>query len=249
MSKKLAGSRVLVTRPTAQSDSTITAIEAAGGVGIRFPVIDISPRDAAAINDDLSGMTPPDITVFISSNAARFGTSAVDSSKVAAIGPATRKALDELGISAEIFPQDGFDSEHLLQHAALADVAGKTIRIVRGNRGRELLAKTLRSRGAEVQELPVYERTCAAPTAEAVAELAAGWRSDGVDIVVVMSVESLQNLLQILPAELQNLLPSSLLVSPSRRVIQTAQEQLPDMPTRLAGGIEARDLVDAMVRS
>lgn len=249
MSADLTGHRVLVTRPAAQSAALMDAIVAAGGEAISFPVIAIEGREPAAIEHELTSMQAADLTIFISSNAVRHGIAAAGKRQVAAIGPATRNALEELGITVDIYPDGGFDSEHLLEHPALNEVAGQTIRIVRGNAGRELLAETLRNRGAQVQEVAVYQRVCVTPGAGTLDELRATWLEQGIEFVVVMSVESLDNLLQILPDDLRGQLPASLLVSPSRRVIQTALERLPDMPSRVAGGPEARDLVEAMVRS
>jgi len=247
----LTGQRVLVTRPAAQSQALIAAIEAAHGNAVRFPAIAIQPRDAALIRADLAGIDRPDIIVFVSRNAVELGWSFLDAegTELAAIGPATRDAVEKQGRMADIFPQQTFDSEGLLAHQALREPAGKTILIVRGNPGRGLLAATLQERGAMVSELGVYERIAASPTAQDLADLRRACANTGVDFVVAMSVESLTGLLRILPDDCRALLPQTVLVTPSKRVIQTCGELLPDTATLLANGPQADDLVDAMIRN
>ena len=86
----------------------------------------------------------PDITVFVSRNAVEFGI-AYAGGELAAIGPATAAAIRDAGSAVSICPASGFDSEHLLREPAFSDMAGKTVRIIRGNPGREKLATELRA--------------------------------------------------------------------------------------------------------
>lgn len=247
----LTGQRVLVTRPAAQSQALIVAIESAAGNPVRFPSIAIQPREPSLIRTDLARANHPDIVVFVSRNAVELGWSFLDTegAQLAAIGPATCDAIEQQGRKTDIFPQQSFDSEGLLAHPALREVADSNILIVRGNLGRELLAATLQERGAVVSELAVYERVAASPTAQDLAELRRAGATGGIDYVVAMSIESLTGLLQILPDDCRGMLSQTLLVTPSKRVIQTCGELLPDTATLLADGPQADDLVDAMIRS
>jgi uroporphyrinogen-III synthase len=156
----LSGFVVLVTRPEHQADELVTAIDDAGGEAIRFPVIDIEPQDSADVSRRLEALPAADITIFISTNAVMYGLHCVagDETAIAVIGPATKSAIESAGRQVDIFPEQGYDSEHLLAAAELQDVSGKNIRIIRGDGGRELLADTLRERGATVDYLSVYRR-------------------------------------------------------------------------------------------
>lgn len=252
--RALTGTGVLVTRPASQSKELSDTIEAVGGTVFRLPVIEIVARSEDQLLVDLAALATPDIVVYVSRNAVIFGAPAIAATAagkatIAAIGPATRSALEEAGCAVSIYPGGGFDSEHLLKHAALDNIRNSNVLIIRGTSGRELLADTLRARGASVSYLVAYERVTAQPDAETLAQLATFWRRGNIDVVIVMSVDSLTRLLDILPANCRPLLEKSWLVTPSQRVIQTALEQLPDVRTTLASGPQATSLVDAVIQS
>jgi len=251
ISGALTGTGVLVTRPKHQSKELTGAIEAEGGYVFPLPVIDIQERDAAAVRAELAARPTPDIVIFVSRNAVLSGAQfiAPGTARVAAIGPATRAAIGQAGLEAHIYPETGFDSEHLLLHPELKNSRGKQVTIVRGNDGRKLLADTLTARGAIVSHLAVYERTVAAVDGDVLAELASVWRGGRIDFVTAMSVDSLKNLLKILPAGCRELLEKSSLVTPSNRVIQTALEWLPGMRLILASSPQASGMVDAIIAS
>ena len=245
---RLAGAGVLVTRPARQADAFCDVLEAAGGVAIRFPVIDIVGRDGQSIRAVAAGLTRPDIVIFVSSNAVRFGLPAAptETAKIAAVGPATREAIEDSGAAVEIFPDGGFDSEHLLGHSALEDVDGKQVVIVRGAGGRELLATTLTSRGANVDYLEVYDRVPHAPTASELADVESGFSEGRIRYVVVMSVQTAENLVSLLPPNCLPFLQRSTLVAPSARVIQRAAELIPGAATALAPGPHADAIIDTI---
>ena len=156
--KSLQGVGVLVTRPKHQSLALATAIEQEGGLPVQFASIEIIARNAASVAEDAYRLPKPDIAIFVSSNAVEHGIEHADGARIAVVGPASAEAVVAAGRKVDIVPPDGFDSEHLLTLPELCDVAGKRVRIIRGQSGRELLANTLRSRGAEVDYLAVYQR-------------------------------------------------------------------------------------------
>jgi uroporphyrinogen-III synthase len=73
----------------------------------------------------------------------------------------------------------------------LQQVEGQNFLIVRGEGGREQLAATLRSRGAEVDYLEVYNRVIPKIDSSPVIELLEQHR---LDVITVTSAEALQNL-------------------------------------------------------
>lgn len=240
---------VLVTRPAGRARDLVEAIEAAGGSVILFPVLEIETRDSAILGEEQASLPPPDIAIFVSSNAVRFGFRYIPASgvRIAAIGPATRASIEAEGRTVDIYPSGGFDSEHLLQEPELVHATGKAIRIVRADSGRELLATTLRQRGAQVDYLSAYRRLPIRHSDEDLEQLERAWRAGQIHYVTVMSVATLDSLWSALPDYCRMLLPETPLVTPSERVIQTASERIPGIQAILAPGPQAGDMVRAMI--
>ena len=245
--RALAGIGVLVTRPAAQASELIEMIKAHGGRAVLFPVIDIVPRHAADIDASAASLGEPDIVIFVSRNAVEYGLSYAAGGLVAAIGPATAGAIQAAGHNIDIQPVAGYDSEHLLAEPDLVDVAGKLVRIVRGSDGRELLADTLRERGAQVEYLSVYSRNIPEYDATELAELEHHWREDSITVVTVMSVESVQNLAELLPLSCRQQLGNSSLVAPAARVLKVALDTFPGTAATLAAGPQAGDMIKAII--
>ncbi len=245
----LKGYGVLVTRPEHQAGELAAAIEEAGGEAIRFPVIDIEPQNSADVNRCLEALPTADITIFISTNAVIYGLPYADGDEtaIAAIGPSTKTAIESAGRQVDIFPAQGFDSEQLLTEAGLQDVAGKNIRIIRGDGGRELLAETLRERGATVDYLPVYRRLTRVYSPNLLTGLEHRWRDGQINCVIAMSVDSLDKLLEVLPAGCHQLLDKTPLVTPSTRVLQTASDRIPEATVSLADSPKTDDMVRALI--
>ena len=246
----LAGCGVMITRARHQAHELKAAIESAGGNAILFPAIDIVGRDLDEIGRELAGLPEPDIAIFVSGNAVDYGLAAMKrtNARIAAVGPATRDAIVSTGVDVDIFPAVGFDSEHLLQHEALQSVRGKCVVIVRGQSGRELLADTLRERGASVHYLCVYERVSHEPTLADLEDVEFALNEGRVSYVTVMSVETLERLVHILPHQSVGLLGKTTLVAPSTRVLQTASRLIPGIATELATGPQAPAMVDTLIR-
>lgn len=161
----LAGRRVINTRPLGQGDDLDALVRAAGGSCLRVPAIRIGPPasweplDAAIRQADRF-----DWIVFASANGVRgfidrlrqagLDGRALGTARVAAIGPATREALDRAGFACDLVP-DQFRSEGIT--TALVDSPVPTrFLLVRANRGRDLMRRELEARGHVVQEVPAY---------------------------------------------------------------------------------------------
>ncbi len=242
----LAGVGVLVTRPKHQAQELVAAVEAQGGSAILFPCIEIVPRETADILSAANQLEEPDITIFVSPNAVKYGLAHAGNARIAVVGPATAAAIETAGLAVDIRPAAGFDSEHLLATSALQAVRGLKVRIIRGNEGRELIADTLRSRGAKVEYLSVYTRRAPKYSAAELAALEAQWRSGEIDVVTVMSVESLTNFVALLPEWCKKELGQTRLVTPAARVIKQVLDRFPGIPAQLARGPQAKDMVRAI---
>jgi len=243
----LQGVGVLVTRPRTQSTELVAAIEEAGGSVFCFPVMEIRALDENAVSERAAELGEPDIVIFVSRNAVEYGMQYTSGGRIAVIGPATAAAVESAGRIVDIRPASGFDSEHLLAEPELQDVAGKHVRIIRGTDGRELLAETLTERGAVVEYLSVYERLLPDVSTRTLADIESRWRDGKISIVTAMSVQSLQNLHDLLPRWCKSQLESTPLVTPAARVLKEALDRYPASRAILASGPQASEMVAAIV--
>ena len=241
----LAGRGVLVTRPLAQSEDFVNAIEAAGGAAVCLPALEIAGLEEDAIDSQLADLPDADITLFVSPNAARFGIRHAQG-LIGSIGPGTANAIRELGHVVDIVPDGGYNSEHLLMTPALSDITGKTIRIVRGQSGRELLGQTLAHRGARVDYLSVYTRRRPEHPQALLDDVLSRWKSGGIHAWTIMSVETLDNFLALAGEDGAALAARTPLVTPAERVLKEAEERLPGVFVALSQGTSADDLVEAV---
>lgn len=244
----LAGCGVLVTRPAHQADELAEAIESAGARAIRFPVIEIIGRDEDVVANEFAVLPDPDIVIFVSQNAATFGggVCALTKAEIGAIGPSTKAALEARGIEVRIAPQDGFTSEHLLEHPLLSNVDGKKVTIVRGEHGRRQLGDELRRRGATVNYLSAYRRQIRQAPKDEIIAIDEMWRRGAINYVIVLSVGTLENLLQLLLPTSIAMLRDTPLVAPGARVIQTAMKLVPGLQVKEASGPATSDILNAL---
>ena len=204
----LAGKTIVVTRPQAQAAPLAEAIAAAGGVPLLFPLLEIlPPRDPGALVASAADLPGCALAIFISPNAVDHALPAILASGPwpagvipAAVGPGTVKALAAQGVTGCIAPRERFDSEALLALPQLASsqISGRRIVIFRGDGGRELLADTLRARGATVDCVTCYRR---AGPVRGVEDTATAWRAGQLDALTVSSSEGLRYLVTLLDAE------------------------------------------------
>jgi uroporphyrinogen-III synthase len=200
----LAGKAVLIARPRRQAQALAERIRAAGGEALVFPVLEIEPvaPDAQA-RAVLSTLGAAHLAVFISANAVEHGLRLVRAAggwpatlTAVAVGAATASALRAQGVDRVLVPEHGADSEALLALPEMQSVGGQRIVIFRGVGGRELLADTLRSRGAQVAYVQCYRRGKPALDVSPVTERL---RTRTLHAVVAASGEALANLVELLP--------------------------------------------------
>jgi len=217
----LTGLTVLVTRPAAQCAMLCAQIEGQGGSAIAFPAVEIEP---VAVQATVAA-ADYDLVVFVSVNAVEHGAQQVIKSartRIAAIGRATAAALAAAELAADIVPEAGFNSEALLAHPELQLTSGARVLIVRGEGGRELLRDTFAEHGMSVETREVYRRVRPTVAAAKVAEVEARWSDEGIDVVTATSIETLQNLQALLTEHGRQLLSSTALLVPSRRIVAAA---------------------------
>lgn len=248
----LLGIGVLVTRPEHQATPLCTLLESAGARVLRLPAITIEP--AAAFRDwpaDEGGIDAFDLVVFTSANAARYGAALLDSRAhppLAAIGPATARALESSGLRVTITPAAGFDSESLLREPRLAAIRGRRVLLVKGAAGREHLRERLTERGARVSEADVYRRVSAQPDAASLQALETALSADAVQVLTATSAQIAQNLLALATPALRVAFERVHWLVPGARVAAAVRALGVSAPLIQADSAEDQELVSALVR-
>ena len=221
--RRFVGLRVLVTRPAHQSEVFCRMIDAAGGRAIRLPVLEIvDPHDLRPVITQFKRLDDFDMAIFISANAVHKAVAYLDANELklpqhlllAAVGPSTANALKRAGYRLDLVPATTFTSESLLAMDEMHSLSGKDILIFRGEGGREVLAETLRARGARVEYVEVYRRTLPNIDRRTLKKV---FTSGKLDLITVASVKALDNVVTLANrAGVTNLVDYRLLVGSLR---------------------------------
>lgn len=248
----LQGVGVLVTRPEQQAMPLCRLLETQGANTVRLPAIEIRPlgnsRETAA---RLGALENFDVIIFTSANAVRFGAALLDQKRdltLAAVGPATSRALNQAGYRVAVQPAGNFDSESLLLHPQLEHPAGRRILLIKGSHGRPFLERELVSRGAEVLAAEVYERVPTTPSDAAFAALERSFADQQLQVITATSVEIAANLLKIAALALRRQFEQALWLVPGERVAAAVRELGMPAPLLQADSAEDQDLVAALLR-
>ncbi len=227
-------------------------LEIQGATTLRLPAIEIKPlKDRRALAERLGTLGTFDVIIFTSANAVRFGVSFLDQKRdltLAALGPATSRALNQAGYRVAIQPGAAFDTESLLSHPRLEHVLGHRILIIKGNGGRQLLQPELVRRGATVISADVYERVPAIPTAAALTLVQERFAAGELHVITATSMEIGAALLNLASPALRAEFDRVLWLVPGERVAAGMRELGLTAPLLQAESAEDQDLVAALIR-
>ena len=246
--KPLAGITAVITRPAGSAAALGVRARALGcatlnlpGLRLRAAMPDTPARDALQAPDAF------DTWIFTSPAAVRFACGLVPTlaiprpARVIAIGAGTRRALARHGIVAAS-PAQRADSEGVLALDELADVRGSRVAIVGAPGGRDAIAPALRTRGAQVEHVHVYER---GRPVLGKRQLDAVRAADDPLFTLISSGEALANLVALLPADLLERLRAQTLIASSERLAGIARG-FGFEGIAVACSALPRDLLDAM---
>lgn len=207
MSKK----QVLVTRPEHLAGPLCEAIVARGWSPVRFPCLAIEWQNCPALGDY-------EILIFISINAVLGADleSLNDQQTLIAMGPGTQRVLAQRGFDANT-PDQPYTSEILLAMDALQNLRGKRVAVVAGKGGREVLVDALQGQGADARKIEVYQRSMPDSDSHCLHDF---WIEPD-RVILVTSLQTLDNLVTLVPETNHSQLFSTTLIVPSQRIKDT----------------------------
>lgn len=223
--------RVLVTRAQHQASELAERLRELGLEPVLLPVIEIAePESFAALDESLARIENFEWVVFTSANAVeaarRRGFSKREGVRVAAIGQATARALEAIGMIADIVPEQAVAEamvQELLPYARQSDGAATRFLLVRAEEARDVLPETLRAAGGNVTIAAAYRNVMPAGSVEAIREMFAKPEMMP-DAIPFTSSSSARNLLALCKAAGVELPKAALRVSIGSITSQTLRE-------------------------
>jgi uroporphyrinogen-III synthase len=177
-----------------------------GGRVIALPTIELVPSGPGAVKEFLDKLEKKkhDYCAFMSTQAVNIlfdyaGTEAalaLKSTTVIAVGPKTKEALQERGVSVRLVP-DKFSSEGLVDLLSTMEPKKKRIIIPRSGAANEFATKALADLGMKVDEVLLYTTRTSAPTL-VWNEFSDLLRQKKVDVIVFTSASSVNSFFEIM---------------------------------------------------
>jgi len=165
-SQSLSGVRVLVGRARHQASALSSALRKLGATVIEIPFIEIrKPRSFKRLDSALTGLDSYDWLILTSVNGVeamwerltrlRLAKTNLRRLHVAAIGPATKKAIEHHGGEVDTVPKE-YVAESVVR-SLRRRVKGKRVLLVRAKVARDVIPRELRLAGAKVDVVEAYE--------------------------------------------------------------------------------------------
>ena len=225
----LSGTQVLICRPEESARELAQALSAIGARCLSFPTLQITETSISPADKQLIlNLDQYQHIIVTSQHAARLALALIDTfwpqypiqQSWYPIGEKTASLLNQENLRI-IQPDKALSSETLLGIAPLQKVKQQKVLILKGMEGRDTLAKTLRKRGALVDELALYQRSCPDYSRQDIQQALLDFQAD---YIVTLSGETLQNLI-LLCDQADIDLSSRTFIVPSHRVANIAYQR------------------------
>lgn len=218
--KPLTGKRVLITRAKKQSAGLARPLRTLGAQVLEVPTIEIRPpRTYKPLDSALGNIAEYDWLVLTSVNGVealfsrlrkmRIPVARLSHLEVAAIGPATRKAIEERGLRVRVTPEK-YVAESVVE-ALRGRTEGKYVLLVRAKIARDVLPNELRRSGAAVDVVEAYETRVPRGTAAKLKKLFSGRGRP--DVITFTSSSTATNFLALLGPAAKKMLDGVCLAS------------------------------------
>lgn len=219
--KPLFGRRVLITRPTHQSDAVARAVRELGAEPIALPVIRIvDPPDLKPLQQAIAALHRYQWVLFTSANGVeRFfqqlrqqgrDARALGGCLIGAIGPKTAAALEPRGVQPDLIA-DEFVGEALAERVIETGPPAARVLIPRAMHARMEMIELLSRAGCDVEVVPTYQ-TLPLEAARA-SELQELFRAGEIDTVLWTSSSTVTATVQALGDRASELLSAACVAS------------------------------------
>ncbi len=162
----LQGKRILITRAREQAGALAEQLQDLGAIVVEIPSIEIRPPQSyAPLDEAIRKIHDYDWLILTSVNGVRALTDRLEHAKltpahlsglkIAAIGPATRKAIEARGLTVSVMPRQ-YIAESVVE-ALRGEVEGKSVLLVRARVARDVIPQELRTAGARVNVVEAYQ--------------------------------------------------------------------------------------------
>lgn len=204
--RPLFGKRVVVTRSRAQASVLTQRLEDLGAEVWEFPTIEVvPPADYVSLDNCLKLLKEYQWIVFTSVNGVeaffqRLWETGGDirqlqGIRLAAIGPATGKSLEDRGLRVDYIPEE-FRAEAVAEGLVGKVRAGERILLPRAREARTVLPKLLKESGAVVDEIVAYDTINGSGDSRVIKEMLENRRLDAVTFTSSSTVRNFVSMLQ-----------------------------------------------------
>jgi uroporphyrinogen III methyltransferase/synthase len=201
--RPLAGRRIVVTRAAHQSADLAERLRQLGAEVIELPAIELQPpEDWGPLDAAIARLPEYDWIIFTSANGVRFFLERLDASprdlrslraRICAIGPATRRALENAHLKADLMPEE-YVAESLVEAFGSVELAGRRILLPRAAVARDVVPAELSRLGALVEVVAAYRTAPPADLAPRARQIFQG--SQKPDWVTFTSSSTVTNLVE-----------------------------------------------------
>ena len=224
----LQNKRILITRTRHQASDLAAQLEAFGATPILIPTIEIVPPETyAPLDTSLTQLETYDWLIFTSANAveifaqrtARVGIRANGEPlsptqpklpRIAAIGPATARAVQGIGLSVDLIPPK-YIAESLAE-SLIPNAPNSRMLLIRAEQARDILSEALSAAGAHLTIADAYRNQTPPDSIAALQQLFAA-PADYPDAITFTSASTARNLIALLAAADLTLPPGITLAS------------------------------------
>lgn len=223
----LHGLRVLITRPIYQAKALAAQTQSYRGLAIHFPTLEIiRTKNIKKVELRIKKLKEYAFVIFISPNSVfntaetihRAWPSWPKNTKIIATGPGTALALKQHNLPCDDCPKKDFSGTGLLNLTALQGIKRKKILIIKGEGGRLYLAKGLKARGVQIDNLNVYKRKLPKIDKDNIPN------QEAIDIIICTSQSGLKNLVSLLYPYWEDILFKKQLLVISPRLASSAKK-------------------------